>query len=61
MEGAPPDLALTQSVAVQFEARESIDQLSPWQAGVYQRSQHHVPADSRETVKMQMPSHSILR
>lgn len=61
MEGAAPDFALTQSVAVQLEAFESVDQLRPRQAGVHQRAQHHVPADSRETIKMQMPSHYILR
>src|SRR5689334_23116671 len=61
MQGAAPDFALTQSVAVQLEAFESVGQLRPWQAGVHQRAQHHVPADSGETIKMQMPSHYILR
>jgi hypothetical protein len=50
-----------ESVSFELQGLKAGDQFAPGQPGVHQGSQHHVPADSRETIEMQMSAHYIPR
>jgi hypothetical protein len=52
MERATLNVLSAQSVALQLEALQSGHQVRPRQACAHQRPQHHVAADSRETIEM---------
>ncbi len=61
MKRPASDVPPTKPITAELEAFQSSDQVGPGQACAHQRAQHHVAADSRKTIEMQMSSHEVVR
>ena len=53
-------LLFRQLISINLQCAERTRQILEREPGIHQGTQHHIAADSGETIEMQMPSHAVI-